>query len=121
VKKLPVKRKTPSSEKVESSAYLFMVVDPRGEKVYCEQQQWERHVVEAKPFMAKLLRQVQETIMLPNAIFRDADFEDRCCYYRLRPNGVNYMKVVTETVAEGINKMITAFPADSPKKGETAI
>src|ERR1017187_9271940 len=106
MKKPSVKSKT-SLEEIESGGRLFSILDPRGQNVYCEQSQWERHAVDAKPFMAKLLPQVMETIMQLNAIFRDADFEDRCCYYRLRPNGVNYVKVVTETVGGGTNKMIT--------------
>lgn len=100
---------------------LFRVLDPQGIEVYCEVGQWNEHVLRNRPFMAGWENEVENVIQRPNAIFQDATFSNRRCYYRLRRNGRSYLKVVTEEVGGGRHQLITAFPADGPKQGESLL
>src|SRR5665213_4478662 len=100
---------------------LFTVSDPQGIEVHCESGQWKEHVLENRPFMSGWENEAEQVIQQPNAIFRDASFSNRRCYYRLRGNGRSYLKVVTEQVAEKRHRLITSFPTDAPKQGETIL
>ena len=98
---------------------LFEVEDPRGRKVVCTDERWYQHVLVDKPFMTKYFDDVRETIVRPDAIVKDAHFNDQEAYYREQQNAPSqYMKVVVLFTSEREGILWTAHPADSSKAGE---
>ena len=67
------------------------------------------------------LDEVKETIRDPQHIARDAQFTDRQVYYRPRDSGPSYMKVIVRLKQDSPAEVLTAFPSDSGKKGETIL
>ena len=101
-------------------AEKFKVTDPRGREITCSDECWDGHVVKAKPRMAHQEGTVKGALEEPDGIAQDVDFRDRQCYYKLLPHKKCYMKVVVE-LENDHGKVITAFLADSPKRGEKFI
>lgn len=105
----------------DSMAFVFNVVDPRGKSVSCSEEYWKKHIVGARFWMDGWQDKVSAAVQSPDAIFRDADYSDRECYYQLDKNKRKYMKVVVGFDKKDDGIIITAFPTDSIKIGENLI
>ena len=100
---------------------VFEVTDPRGRKVVCTEECWDWHILNARPWMEGWEGRVSEAIEKPTFIGQDVRKQNRQVYYRLRRREMRYIKVVVEFEGEELGTVITAFPADSPKRGERLI
>jgi hypothetical protein len=100
---------------------LFTVVDPRGITISCSEQQWQEHVLLNHPFMEKRLDDVINTLQRPFLIFADSLKPDTNCYYQMHVKNNRYMKVIVVLRTKQKAELITAYPTDSGKKGETLI
>jgi len=74
--------------------------------------------------MRRHLAWVQAAVEQPELIYRDADRADRECYYRgglLRRRPGLLVKVVVDYSAGEAGRVVTAYPTDKPKGGETRL
>jgi hypothetical protein len=102
-------------------SFLFEIIDPRGITIHCSREQWEHHVLRNKPFMKQYLEEVKTAFRNPDFICLDVNHDTRQCYY-VRKSGSNlYLKVVVNLENEREANLVTAFLADSGKKGEKVI
>jgi hypothetical protein len=100
---------------------IFEITDPRGYRVVCTEEGW-KHVLGSHPTMKGWEDEVQAALKNPTVgIYQDADFLDRNVYYRLRPSGIRYIKVVVRIRSENEAELITAFPTFTSKAGEKLI
>jgi len=97
---------------------ILDATDPRGKKVICSSGCWDEHILSKRPSMSGWIKKLPKAIEEPDAIFKDADFEDREVYYLLAKR--NYLKVVVRFQGDQ-GEVITAFLTDSPKPGETLL
>lgn len=100
---------------------LFEVIDPRGITIRCSREQWEHHVLRNRPFMKPYLEEVRAALHEPDFICRDVIHDTRQCYYLRKSALRHYMKVVVNLEKEREATLVTAFLADSGKKGEKII
>jgi len=102
----------------ETNDILFQVTDPRGNFVICTEERWYGHILASRPFMEGWEEKVIAAISNPTyGIYKDAQFSNRCVYYR-RQRQPRYMKVIVVETESGPYKVVTAFPTDSMKSGE---
>ena len=92
-------------------AVLFKVIDPRGKSVLCTEEYWKKHIIGARYWMEGWQDKVSATIEFPGAIFQDADYSNRECYYQIDKNRRKYMKVVVSFGNDDQGMVITAFPS----------
>lgn len=104
--------------------HKFDVTDPRGYRIACSDWAWE-HIIGNRPYMdtPEWERDIQRAVENPTVgIFQDADFDDRCVYYRFRIEGANkFLKVVVRIEADKTGVIVTAFPTFNKKPGEKLI
>jgi len=74
--------KASAEKKAKSRPELFKTLDPQGYTISLDSQRWE-HIVNGHPEMKPLLNKVQETVMHPEIIQRDAKNAETHYYYRL--------------------------------------
>lgn len=114
---------SPLSTQIVTSSGIYDAIidtnDPRGIRIYCEKRTWEEHIVARKPTMLGIEKEVENALRQPTAVLKDADFDDRECYYQLC--GKRYLKVVTKIIAPKERAVITAFFVDAPKSKETLL
>ena len=100
--------------------------DPRGVVVYCEESQWENHIVLNHALMSGNEKAVAETIAEPMTIFESHDSDPpmdyREIYCKETPSatyyskGLRFTKVVVSTLG-GSGEVVTAFPSKSSTGG----
>ncbi len=101
---------------------LFEVTDLRGHKVVCTETCWNDHILSQRPWMLGWEDEIRKAIESPYmGIFQDNEFDNREIYYGLSEGKQRYIKVVVEVQEGNYNEVVTAFPTDSPKKGERLI
>ena len=104
-----------------SPSLLFEVLDPRKKTIRCTREQWDRHVIQNKPFMVTYLEEVKRTLQNPDFISQDVNNKTRQCYYSRKIKTQHYLKVVVNLDSENEASVITAYLADSGKRGERII
>lgn len=104
-----------------SHSLLFEVIDPRKKTIQCTREQWEKHVIQNKPFMGRYLEEIKQTLQNPDFISQDVHHEKRQCYYARKISTRFYVKVVVNLESEKEGRLITAYLADSGKRGEKII
>lgn len=98
---------------------LFEVNDPRGYRVVCTQETWEKHVLEQRPFMDGWENFVKSAIENPDiGIYQSVSRPNREIYYGKLYSSPRYIRIVVEFNDDRTGKVITAFPSDSGKTGE---
>ncbi|WP_140397170.1 hypothetical protein [Flavonifractor sp. An82] len=110
-------------------AKKFEAKDPRGVTIYCEEDQWTRHIVNPStghPIMEDNVDAIIETITSPEVIYESHDSlpslnyrevyckksESSTYYFSNAP----YTKVVVTTCG-GSGEVITAYPARNAEGG----
>lgn len=105
----------------ETNEIVFQATDPRGIEVICTAERWYGHILSSRPFMEGWENHIIEAICNPHfGIYKDAQYSNRCIYYR-RQQKPRYIKVVVVETESGPYKVVTAFPTDSMKSGEELI
>ena len=99
---------------------IFEVEDPRGRRVNCSEDCWDKHIVVDHYIMSDKLDEVVKVIERPHFIATDSLFNDREVYYRRRRKKLQYIKVVVEFDGASGN-VRTAYITDSGKSGERVI
>lgn len=81
---------------------------------------WNVHVLTKRPWMRGWDEAVNQCLVVPDRVCADKDYPDRECFYRMSTpiNPDKYLKVVVEFDANGIGKVITAYPTRAPSQGE---
>jgi hypothetical protein len=101
---------------------IFEVTDSRGSKVICTEETWYAKILGARPYMSDWIEDVKKAIINPHYICRDTVKENRYVYYKLQKHGSDsYLKVVVKFDYSDKGIVITAYPTDSGKQGETII
>lgn len=100
--------------------------DPRGVVVYCEESQWNNHIILNHPIMCGNESSVAETIEEPMTIYESHDSDPpmgyREIYCKETPSatyyskGLRFTKVVVSTIG-GSGEVVTAFPSKSAMGG----
>lgn len=101
---------------------ILRIIDPRGKTVILSIEQWENHILDEHQDMIDELPEIENTIKNPylGLIFSDVLKDYRNIYYR-KQNESYYIKVVVDFAVDGVGAIVTAFRADSCKKGEKLI
>ena len=102
-------------------ANIFEVIDPRGFKVICTEEQWNNHIIGKRAWMKGWEQEIQKIISEPLMICQDPDFEDRNVYYRRPSRRRLYLKAIVLITKDLNGFIISAFPCDSCKSGEKLI
>lgn len=96
----------------------FQVTDPLGQTVICTKECWDNHIVSRHNSMGKYLEIAKAAITNPSfGIFKDAHYPDRQIYYYRISGKLRYLKVIVQRDNDRL-VVVTAFIADSTKKGE---
>lgn len=97
---------------------FFEVTDPRGKKIICTNDCWQKHILAKHPFLSGWEKDIEKAIKKPDAIYKDANFPDTENYYKKTKKC--YIKVPVKFNGDNGNTR-TAFFCDSPKTGEVLI
>ena len=95
-------------------------VDVLGRRITLNELAWEVHVLTRRPWMLGWDEAVNQCLLYPDHIYQDKEHVNRECFYRLTTpiNTDKFLKVVVEFDADGIGRVITAFPSRAPSRGE---
>lgn len=103
---------------------VFEVVDPKGIRIYCEQSQWEMHIIDradktGHPIMCDNIPAIEDTISAPEYIYESTDsvppMDYRIVYIKASPRATYYEKTpytkVVASVCGGSGEVVTAYNA----------
>jgi hypothetical protein len=104
-------------------ANTFEVVDCRGRKVICSEENWCDKILGSRPWMKGWETVIKEALRKPLFICTDKDKpEHRQAYYMLHTFKNNrYIKVLVVFNSKNVGRVISAFPTASGKDGESVI
>ncbi len=108
----------------EPADLLLDLQDWNGDRVILTREQWQRHVLTAKPFMADHLDDVRTTIMTPNYVNANADPDhpNRLCFYgRYTSRNPRLLIKLVIDYSGGTGFMVTAYPCSRARSGEVRI
>lgn len=93
----------------------FIATDPRGIKIFCDEDQWNKHISAGHHIMSDNQNAVKYTITNPCAIYESNDFPTRDVYFSLAPSTTYkkqlYTKVIVEmNMANRSGEIVTTFP-----------
>jgi hypothetical protein len=91
------------------------VLTPLGFRVHCTQEWWNYVATIKHPVLRERLSDVQATLANPLQVRRSTKDPAVLLFYR--EAGSRFLCVVIKT-GEGIGFLITAYPTDSPKRGD---
>jgi hypothetical protein len=106
----------------DPSKNIFEVTDCRGITISCSEGNWNGKILGSRPFMENWLPIIIKALKEPHYICKDSIKEDRNVYYMFYQYKDNkYIKIVVRFVSEKKGFVISAFPTDNGKEGETII
>ena len=106
---------------------IFREKDPRGFIVFCEQKQWEQHIINESghEIMNDNIQAVIETIRKPDYIYEShnpTEERRREMYFKFSPGATYYPRFQTLVVSElngGSAEVITTYPVPTGKYSGT--
>ena len=106
-----------------SSRFLINCYDCRQRQVWLETLHWERHVLSKRRFLTGKQHLVEQVIVNPDFIYRDIGDPQKENYYaRVFAHLSNdFLKVVVDFSQGDHGFVVTAFPTNKPKSGETLL
>lgn len=106
----------------DSTKNIFEVTDCRGYFISCSEQNWYGKILGSRPFMESWLPIVKKAIQEPHFICEDSIRKDRNVYYLFHQfENDKYIKIVVRFNSNNKGIVISAFPTDHGKQGETII
>ena len=101
----------------------FEVVDCRGYKIVCSDENWCDKILGARPYMKEWEEIEKKALISPSFICTNLKpSKNREVYYMFHNYKNNkYIKVVVKFNKEKFGNVISAFPTDGGKEGETII
>jgi uncharacterized membrane protein len=106
----------------DPSKNIFEITDCRGMTISCSERNWYGKILGSRPFMETWLPIVMKAIRNPHFICKDSVKENRNVYYMFHQFDDNkYIKIVVRFGSNNRGTVISAFPTDHGKEGETVI
>ncbi len=103
-------------------ANVIDTIDCRGFRVFLTEKLWTQKILYARPWMLGWESLLLLALIKPNYIYKDADKSNRDAYYMIQINKKDqYIKIVVEFNTDNNGRIISAYPTDSIKKGESLI
>jgi len=99
---------------------LFQIIDPLQRNIVCTDECWKEHVLSQRSWMEFWVDDVKLALENPAYICSAADNDKREVYYYIPAPMGKYLRVVVQFDDEK-GEVITAYPTDSGKPGETMI
>lgn len=96
--------------------YLFNVQTPLGFYVHCTEEYWQRKIITVHPVMTDRHMDVQQTLSTPQEVRLSRSDSSVYLFYAADTKRL-VCAVARDTGNEGF--LITAYPADKMKQGET--
>lgn len=100
----------------QSELLLFDVLTPLGFKVHCTHEYWERKIAADHPVMADRSEDVKQTLGEPDEVRLSRKDTQVYLFYKSDEKRL-VCAVARQTNGDGF--LITAYPADKMKSGET--
>ncbi len=101
-------------------AVLFQTTDPLQRSIVCNDERWNEHVLSQRSWMEFWVEDVKRTLENPTFICCSADHNNVEVYYYIPAPMCKYLRVVVKFDNDQ-GEVITAYPTDSGKPGETMI
>jgi len=100
------------------SSYLIETTDPLGNIVYLSEDKWA-YLTDKHPELHGELTEIESTIVTPDTIYKDKDYQHNYCYYRQHSNTAlriygTQIKVVVDYDTQGSVK--TAYVTNRNKE-----